>query len=106
MSRLKCECGSEKMLIDITYTCDNCVHNGYRIYDVQLENLNIEERSRYYDEDLRKKASEDLGMDIIRDEAEDDGRCNMGENWNAGCSLYTCSKCGKVVSYVPFVNGC
>jgi hypothetical protein len=94
------------MLIDIVHTCDNCVHNGYRIDDEQLENLNIEERGRYYDEDLRKKASEDLGMDIRRDEAEDDGECKMGTNWNAGCSLYTCSECGEVVNHVVFVDGC
>ena len=106
MARLKCKCGSEKMVIDIVYTCDDCIHNGYRLYDEVLEDLDIKDQTVFYDEDLRKKASEILGMEILRDEVEDNGQCNIGPSWGAGCSLYACAECGELVDHVAFMDGC
>jgi hypothetical protein len=94
------------MFVDTRHDCGTCVHNGFLVDDEILEKIGVDEEPIFYDEWLRIEASDALGIDIKRTEAEDDGQCEMGHNWDAGCSLYTCSECGKVVGHIPFVDGC
>jgi hypothetical protein len=106
VSRIKCSCGEEAMLIDVSHTCSKCHNNGFCVDPDVMAELDTDEDYIYYDEELRLKAEERMGQEVVRTEAEDHGECKMGSNWNAGCSLYTCSKCGKLVDFVSFVDGC
>ncbi len=106
MERIKCNCGEEAMLIDTTSDCNKCEHNGFCVDPEVMKELDTDEDYRYYDEGLRLRAEERMGSKVVRTEAMDNGECNMGSNWNVGCSLYTCSKCGKHVDFIAFSDGC
>ncbi len=106
MSRVKCSCGEEKVFVDTTNECDKCEHNGFALDPETAKELGVEEKCQYYDERLRTDAERLTGREIVRYECSDNGECNMGSNWNAGCSLYTCSKCSKHIDFVAFVDGC
>jgi len=102
----KCKCGSTKMRVETSHSCGLCMLNGFCLDPELAEKLGVEEKFTYYDERLRKDAGHELGKEVKRTECEDDGECNMGSNWNAGCSLYVCANCGDTVGFVAFVDGC
>lgn len=104
---IKCTCGETRLYVIMRHDCKECPKNGFSIDCEVAEELNIEEESPYYyDEDTRVRAEEIAGYKVVRTEAEDEGECKIGTNWNAGCSRYVCSACGKHVDFVAFVQGC
>ncbi len=71
----KCEkCGANLFTIKIK-DCDTCEYNG--IWDA-------EECEYIYD--IKKEGE--------RTQASEEGECQMGDNYDAGCYYFTCIKCG------------
>jgi len=104
--RVKCSCGSTLVHVDTVHECSTCKQNGFILSPDTAEALGVGEKYMYYDERLRIDAGTMLNKTISRTECEDSGECDMGTNWNAGCSLYICAECDKTVDFVAFVDGC
>jgi len=102
----KCGCGSTKMRVETINSCGHCMFNGYYLDSEYSDKLCVADEMWNYDEDLRNKANDTLGLDLSRHQSQDEGECQMGSNWDAGCSLYICSDCGDIVDFVAFVDGC
>ncbi len=87
------DCGRATMLISKRHDCNKCKHNGL-VTDEDTSNF------WHYDSEDREETTE------IMTSAETNGECQMGSNWDAGCVLFVCPDCEKVVDYVAFVDGC
>lgn len=78
MMEMKCDkCKSNTFAVEIKSECDTCVYNGWYCKDVHMYK---------YD---------NPGVGDVRDQAYQDGECNMGTNFNAGCYLFKCTVCGN-----------
>ena len=107
MEVVRCTCGETRLHVIMRHDCKECPKNGFYIGYEVAEELNIEEESSYYyDEDIRLRAEKITSSKVVRTEAEEEGECEIGTNWNAGCSMYICPACGKHVDFVAFVQGC
>ena len=71
---LICKCGNKTFYIEQKGTCEDCYNNGLW--------SEIEEKYVY------------IG-DSERTQSETEGECRMGNNYNNGCDLFSCSECGK-----------
>jgi len=91
MKVITCKCGSTSMKVEQRHQeCAECPNNGWYDSDPEVCEYKYEEEGRKSD----------------RTEAQDEGECGMGTNWDAGCSLYICNGCGKTIDFVPYVDGC
>jgi ribosomal protein L37E len=101
----KCEkCGGENFKVDYKSSCDNCEYNGYTLDDETLEKLGMDTSlcwETLYDEELRKRASEVLEMEVRRTEAGEEGSCKLGSGQGEGCWRFTCSECGEHKDIIP-----
>jgi hypothetical protein len=91
------------MIVEKRDTCEKCEFNGFYLDEELAESIGINLDSyddRFYDEDIRKKASEKFGKEIERDEAQENGSCLKGEPWGDGCWLFYCHECGEQVEFV------
>ena len=102
----KCKCGSTELKVETTHSCEHCMFNGYYLDSEYSDELCVDDEMWNYDEDLLNKANDTFGLDLSRHQSQDEGECQMGSNWGAGCSLYVCSHCGDTVGFVAFVDGC
>ena len=108
MKNLTCSCGASTMRAQRRDSCAICEHNGFFVCDEDVaESLGMEHCEYYYDEDLRKKAEEMLGMDVKRTEVDDNGCCKVSDLATGnGCLCLACAECGEIVEVVPFVEYC
>jgi len=104
-TKYKCEkCGSIAFMIEKKESCTHCADNGYRLTDVVLRDLEMDESlcdEYQYDEELRKKASDMLGFEVLREEVETEGQCRLGDGQGAGCWKIECAWCGEFHSIIP-----
>jgi hypothetical protein len=92
------------MLIERRTSCDKCESNGFYLDEELADSIGVKVESvydRFYDEELRKKASEAFGQEIERDEAQENGSCLKGEPWGDGCWIIECHDCGAQVDFIP-----
>jgi len=106
MTIVRCTCGETKVFAETRSTCDKCPKNGFYVDPDTIKELGVDEDCKYYDEELRLRTEEITGKDIARTESVDNGECSMGSNWNAGCTLFICSSCGRHIDFVAFTEGC
>ncbi len=107
MTEYKCkQCNSNAMRVEKRDLCGKCEFNGFVLNDEIIEEFNMPKQDtfdRYYDEDLRQKASKFLGINIERDEAYE-GSCKMGEPMGDGCWLFYCYACNEFVDLTPVAS--
>lgn len=72
------KCGNNLFYIITESNCKDCVHNG--AYSGITEDY-------IYDQESIDREN------IERDEAFENGNCEIGECFGAGCHIYKCSKC-------------
>ncbi len=82
------KCNNNKFYITVIPCCDDCDQNGY--YE---DDKFITDNKQIYDEDL------------VRNQVENDGECQIGSAHGEGCHLYTCTQC-KALDHVPVIEGC
>ena len=75
---IKCECGHDRFKIEKIPECHGCEFNGA-----------WDETEYTYDEKTIIQKS------LQRTEANEEGNCQLGENYNRGCEMYACGKCGE-----------
>lgn len=85
----KCTCGNDKFYIEIKRDCYECDHNGawnsnWCYYTLDLDIIN------------------DLGL--TRNQAENEGECELGHSYNNGCHMYKCTECGRLTN-LPLIEG-
>jgi len=86
----KCKCGNDtfKIIESFNDSCNECRHNG--AYD--------KEKYEYiYDLDEIKNKN------LIRDQADQEGECNIGNSNGCGCSIYICAKCRDETN-LPYID--
>ncbi len=103
---MTCSCGNYHLRVEVRKECATCEHNGFYIDEEVAEELglDIDPYDRGYDEELRKKISDHIGVEVERDEAYDNGSCKMGEPQGDGCWIFFCDECGKKVDFVPVAS--
>ncbi|MCP4393540.1 MAG: hypothetical protein GY804_04645 [Alphaproteobacteria bacterium] len=72
------KCNNEFFKIKIIDRCSGCEHNGY--YD---------EKEEEYLHGI---------SDMERTQVNENGECEMGPAWGAGCHMYICSKCSNTTN--------
>lgn len=75
------KCKNDTFKIEIIDLCSDCEHNG--AYDGE---------EWIYDQDIIDQKN------LTRDEAQEGGQCQFGSNWNAGCYMFICAKCGGKIN--------
>jgi len=84
----KCKC--PHFTIYIIPCCDDCDQND--AYDRDIEE---------YVNDIKIIDEKEL----IRDHVEEEGECNFGTAFGAGCYMFRCIRCGARTN-LPVMDGC
>ena len=89
MMEMKCDkCNCRAFNIEIKNECDECEHN------------------RWWDEDKEGDNWQPLpppdDIENVYYKTDDDGECEMGTSFNAGCYLFKCTTCGNVTHCPTF----
>ena len=81
--------GKVFMIINIA-CCENCSENGAWDDEDQL-----------YTTDM--KVIEEKALE--RNAVDEQGECNLGSSFGAGCHMYRCCKCNAITN-MPIIEGC
>lgn len=98
MKRIKCKCGSEKMLVDTRFECDGCEHGSCTHLDKLDNSCNLHDGAKCTHPDNLETCS------AHESRAHEDGECDMGPAYGEGCWLTTCAECGGIVDHLPLVD--
>lgn len=77
---MKCKCGNNLFTIQIIPCCSDC-----------SENDAWDEDNDKFTNDLKTITSKNLERNYV----SENGECNYGTAFGAGCYMFTCSKCNK-----------
>lgn len=79
ISKVCFSCKSTLFEITLLDDCSDCEHNGA-----------YTDEGYIYDEDEIKEHN------LIRDQVENDGECDLGPAWGCGCYMFECVKCKTI----------